>query len=78
MMLLASTLLGPAIAARVSPGGDMNGWTLIATQVIVIAAPSVLLAILLSKSPRKVLRLKAPRTAGFSGSGWRCRSRCIR
>lgn len=65
MMLLASALLGPAIAARVSPGGDMNGWTLIATQVIVIAAPSVLLAILLSKSPRKVLRLKAPTDRRF-------------
>lgn len=60
LMLLASALLGPAIASKLAPGGKMNGWSLIASQVVVIAMPSVLLAALLAKNPLKVLRLKAP------------------
>ena len=60
LMLVAGWFLGPAIASAVSPEGSISGWSMVLTQIFVIGMPSVVLALFLARSPRKVLRLQAP------------------
>jgi len=60
LMLVAGWFIGPMIVSVVSSDGILTGWTTILTQIFVIAMPPVLLALLLSRNPRAVLRLKPP------------------
>lgn len=60
MMLVSGWFAGPLITHLFSTDGKISTVSLIFTQFVVIGLPPVILALLLSKNPRQVLRLVPP------------------
>jgi sodium transport system permease protein len=60
LILLAGWFIAPLIPQAMGLSDKITPMAMIVTQVVIIAMPSFLLALLLCKSPMKVLRLKKP------------------